>query len=75
MVYGESRFMLGLPRCPDTGWTRLTLLQPVGEGRVRDVAEQFGVLVEFEDDLHLVFEGNPSLLKKALADIYYLSQP
>jgi hypothetical protein len=75
MAYGESRFMPGLPRRPDTSWARLTLAQPIGEGRVQDVAEQFGVLVEFEDDLHLVFEGNPVLLKKALADVYYLSQP
>jgi hypothetical protein len=75
MVYGESRFLPGLPRRSNEGWARLTLPQPVGEGRVQDVAEQFGVLVEFEDDLHLVFEGKPSLVKKALADIYYLSQP
>jgi len=75
MAYGESRFFLGLPRSPGSGWARLTLQQPIGEGRVQDVAEQFGVLVEFEDDLHLVFEGEPSLVKKALADIYYLSQP
>jgi len=75
MVYGESRFLPGLPKRPDEGWARLTLPQAIGEGRVQDVAEQFGVLVEFEDDLHLVFEGNPSLVKKALADVYYLSQP
>jgi hypothetical protein len=75
MLYGESRFLPGLPRHPNEGWARLTLRQPIGEGRVQDVAEQFGVLIEFEDDLHLVFEGNPSLVKKALADVYYLSQP
>jgi len=75
MAYGESRFFPGLPRNRSTGWARLTLQQPIGEGRVQDVAEQFGVLVEFEDNLHLVFEGEPSLIKKALADIYYLSQP
>jgi len=75
MEYGESRFFPSLPRNPGTGWTRLTLQQPVGEGRVQDVAEQFGVLVEFEDDLHLIFDGEPSLVKKALADVYYLSQP
>jgi hypothetical protein len=75
MVYGESRFLPGLPRRTSEGWARLTLSQPVGEGRVQDVAEQLGVLVEFEDDLHLVFEGKPSLVKKALADVYFLSQP
>ena len=75
MAYGGSRFFTGLPRSPGSGWARLTLQQPIGEGRVQDVAEQFGVLVAFEDDLHLVFEGEPSLVKKALADVYYLSQP
>ncbi len=75
IVYGESHFFPGLPRDPSEGWARLTLQQAIGEGRVQDVAEQFGVLVEFEDDLHLVFEGEPSLVKKALADIYFLSQP
>ena len=75
MVYGGSCFFPGLPRNPGSGWARLTLQQPIGEGRVQDVAEQFGVLVEFEDDLHLVFEGEPYLVKRALADVYYLSQP
>jgi hypothetical protein len=75
IVYGESRFFPGLPRNPRRGWARLTLQKPIGEGRLQDVAEQFGVLVEFEDDLHLLFEGEPSLVKKALADVYYLSQP
>jgi len=74
MAYGESRFFPGLPRNASTDWARLTLQQPIGEGRVQDVAEQFGVLVEFEDDLHLVFWGEPSLVRKALADVYYLSQ-
>jgi hypothetical protein len=75
MAYGESRFHPGVQRNRKAGWARLTLQQPVGEGRVQDVAEQFGVLIEFEDDLHLVFEGNPSLVKKALADVYFISQP
>lgn len=75
MVYGESRFFPGLPKGPRTGWARLTLQRPIGEGRVQDVAEQFGVLVEFEDDLHLVFDGEPSMVKRAMTDIYYLSQP
>jgi hypothetical protein len=74
MAYGESRFHHAVPRNPRTGWARLTLDQPVGEGRVQDVAEQFGVLVEFEDDLHLIFEGDPSLVKKALADVYFISR-
>lgn len=74
MTYGESLFHPRLPRNPKTGWARLTLDQPVGEGRVQDVAEQFGVLVEFEDDLHLIFEGDPSLVKKALADVYFISR-
>ncbi len=75
MAYDESHFFPGLPRNSSIGWARLTLQQPIGEGRVQDVAEQFGVLVEFEDDFHLVFEGEPSLVKKALADVYCLSQP
>ena len=75
MAYGESRFFPGLPRNASTEWARLTLQQPIGEGRVQDVAEQFGVLVEFEDDLHLIFRGEPSLVKKAVADVYFISQP
>jgi len=75
VAYGESRFLPGLPRDPTTEWARLTLQQPVGQERAKDVAEQFGVLVEFEDDLHLVFEGEPLQVRRALADVYYLSQP
>lgn len=74
MTYGESRFFPGLPRGSGSAWARLTLQQVIGEGRVQEVAEQFGVLVEFEDDLHLIFEGEPSRVRKALADVFYLSQ-
>jgi len=75
IAYGESRFLPGLPKDPTTEWTRLTLEQPIGEERAKDVAEQFGVIVEFEDNLHMILEGEPLLVKQALADVYYLSQP
>lgn len=75
IAYGESLFHPGLPRDPTTGWTRLTLEQPIGEERAKDIAEQFGVIIEFEDNLHITFEGEPMPVKKALADVYFLSQP
>ena len=73
MVHTTSEFVPGLPRDVEEGWVRLTLQKPIAEERVQDVAEQFGVIIEFEDELHIIIGGRKASVKKAVKDVYELS--
>ena len=73
MVHAPSEFVPGLPRDVEEGWVRLTIQKPIGEERVQDVAEQFGVIVEFKDEFHMIISGRKASVKKAVKDVYELS--
>jgi len=73
MIYATSQFVPGLRKDFEKGWIRLTLQKPLAEERVQDVAEKFGVIIEFKDDLRLLISGWRDLVKKAATDIYELS--
>lgn len=73
MIHTPSEFVPGLPRDLEKGWVRLTLQNPIAEERVQDVAEQFGVIIEFKNDFHIVISGGRNSVKRAARDIYELS--
>ncbi len=73
MIYTTSEFVPSLPRDPEKGWIRLTLQKPIAEERAQDVAEQFGVIVEFKNGTQIVISGRRDLVKKAIKDFYELS--
>lgn len=73
MIYGQSKFVPSLPRDPEERWVKLSLQQPVAEERVEDVAEQFGVIIEFKDDCCISISGRQDSVRKAARDIYELS--
>lgn len=73
MIYTSSEFAPGLPKDPEKGWVRLTLQKPIAEERVQDVAEQFGVIIEFKSDSHILISGRRASVRKATRDVYELS--
>jgi len=73
MIHAVSSFVPGLPKDLEKGWIRLTLPKPLAEERVQDVAEQFGAIIEFEDDFHVVIRGRKTLVKKVAQGIHDLS--
>jgi len=73
MIHTPSEFVPGLPRDVEEGWIRLTLPRSMAEERVQDVAEQFGVIIEFEDEFRLIIRGRIMSVRKATKDIYNLS--
>jgi len=73
MVHTPSQFVPSLPKDVEKGWIRLTLAKGIAEERVQDIAEQFGVMIEFQDDVHIVISGGKSMVKRAALDIYDLS--
>ena len=73
MIHTPSEFVPGLPRDVEEGWIRLTLQKPIAEERAQDVAEQFGVIIDFKDEFHIVISGGKASVKKAVKDVYELS--
>jgi len=73
MIYALSEFIPDLPRDHEKGWIRLTLQKPIAEERVQDIAEQFGVIIEFKNDSHVLISGHGDSVKKAIKHVYELS--
>ena len=73
MIHTTSEFVPGLPQDPEKSWIRLTLQKPIAEERVQDVAEQFGVIIEFQSDSSILISGWGESVKKASRDVYELS--
>jgi len=73
MTQTGSKFFPGLPKDLGKGWIRLTLPKPIAEERVQDVAEQAGVIVDFEDNLHIIISGRKGSIKRAAQNVYDLS--
>jgi len=73
MIYALSEFIPDLPRDPEKGWIRLALQKPIAEERVQEVAEQFGVIIEFKNDSHVLISGRGDSVKKAIKHVYELS--
>ena len=73
MIYASSVFVPCLPKDPEEGWVRLTLQKPIAEERVQDVAEQFGVIIEFKNDLHILITGHGDSVREATRNVYELS--
>jgi len=69
----SSEFVPGLPKDVEGGWVRLNLQWPVAEERVQDIAEEFGVIIEFKDDFHLIISGGRASVGKAAKAVYELS--
>jgi len=73
MIYTQSEFASSLPRDPEKGWVRLTLQNPIAEERVQDIAEQFGVIIEFQNSFHILISGQKESVRKATIGVYELS--
>jgi len=74
MIYEVPKFAPRMPVDLEEGWVRLTLPEPVAEERLQDIAEQLGVIIGFEDDLHIVISGEKTSVKRAAQEIYDLSK-
>lgn len=67
-----SKFVSGLPKDPDKGWIRLTLLKPIEKEKVQEISDQFGVTTEFERDSQIIVKGEKESVKKAVQILYRL---
>jgi len=66
------KFVPGLPRNNNIGWTRITLSRPVPRERVDEISRMLGVLVKPENSLHFVVRGEKKTVKRAVELLYQL---
>jgi len=71
-VPSVPKFVSGLSKDPEKGWTRITLSKPVDKERVEDISKQLGVATEFEDELRIAIKGERKQVTKAAKMIYQL---
>lgn len=72
VTHVSAMFVPGLPKDPRRGWVRLTLPRPIVKGRMRGISERLGVVIEFENDLHIIVTGNKASVEKAVQVIWGL---
>jgi len=66
------KFVPGLPRNNNIGWTRITLSKPVPKERVEEISRMLGVVVKPENSLHFVVRGDKKTVKKAVEMLFQL---
>jgi len=67
-----SKFVPGLPRNSNIGWTRITLSRPIPKERIEVISKMLGVVVKPENSLHFVVHGEKKTVKKAVEMLYQL---
>ncbi len=63
----KSRFMVGAP--PGFSSARVNLKEPLAEDRVQEIAENYNLIIEFEEDDIIALYGDSENLKKGLQEI------
>jgi len=66
------KFVPGLPRNNNIGWTRITLSKPIPKERVEEISRMLNVMVKPENSLHFVVRGDKKTVKKAVEMLYQL---
>jgi len=74
MVFGDiihidkkSKFIVGAP--PGFSVVRITLKEPLSEDRIQDIAEEYNVIIEFDEDKVISVFGEKDNIKKGLKEI------
>lgn len=63
----KSRFILNTP--PGFTASRITLKNPLAEDRIQEIAEEYNLIIEFEEDNILLLFGDDDNIKKSLKEI------
>ena len=70
----RSQFLVNSPPGLTTG--RITLLEPLAEERVQEIAEWHGLIIEFDDDITIQLHGDKPDLQTGLKEMgsFFLEQ-
>lgn len=63
----KSKFIVGAP--PGFSVVRITLKEPLSEDRIQEIAEEFSLIIEFDEDNVISVFGEKENIKKGLKEI------
>lgn len=63
----SSKFLLNPP--PGFSYAKITMKSPLAEERVQEIAESFGIIMEFDTDLTVALYGNKKDVQLALREM------
>lgn len=65
----KSKFIVGAP--PGFSVVRITLKEPLSEDRIQEIAEEFNLIIEFDEDNVISVFGQKENIKKGLKEISF----
>ena len=63
----QSRFIINAP--PGFSYAKITLKNPIAEDRVQEIAEYYGLIMEFDTDLTIALYGEKPKIQSALKEM------
>ncbi|AMK14967.1 DUF2096 domain-containing protein [Methanobrevibacter olleyae] len=63
----QSKFILNAP--PGFSYAKITLKNPIAEDRVQEIAEYYGLIMEFDSDLTIALYGEKPKIQSALREM------
>ena len=63
----QSRFIQNVP--PGLSYAKITLRNPIAEDRVQEIAEYYGLIMEFDTDSTIALYGEKSNIQLALKEM------
>ena len=63
----QSRFIQNVP--PGLSYAKITLRNPIAEDRVQEIAEYYGLIMEFDTDETIALYGEKSNIQSALKEM------
>ena len=66
-IFTQSRFIQNVP--PGLSYAKITLRNPIAEDRVQEIAEYYGLIMEFDTDSTIALYGEKSNIQLALKEM------
>ena len=63
----QSRFLINAP--PGFSYAKITLKNPIAEDRVQEIAEYYGLILEFDSDVTIALYGDKPDIQAALKEM------
>ncbi len=67
MPQDRAKFIVNVP--PGFSYARITLKNPISEDRIQELAEEYGLIIEFDSDVTIAIYGEKEIVQTALKEM------
>ena len=67
MPQDRSKYIVNVP--PGFSYARITLKNPISEDRVQEIAEEYGLIIEFDSDVTIAIYGDKAVVQTAIKEM------